>query len=312
MSIPEQWQGLPYYAISLFYRQRFGGKVYKIPVSVAESCPNREGIRGMETCVFCDQWGSAAFPEYREKELRSQIEQVQSRLLKRFNGDHYLVYFQAYTTTFSRASQLRHQFQVALSFPEVKGVVVGTRPDCLSKAVLELWKETCDQGHFVGVELGVQTFNDLQLKWMRRGHSVKKSIEAIQKIKSETPVDLGIHLIFGLPGETTEQIIQTAKLVNRLPIDNVKIHNLYVLEGTALAQQFQLGKFVPLERKDYLQRVVCFLEHLNPQIAVHRLAAVASRHDELVAPDWARSKMENYQMALDEFAAQGTFQGRLF
>ena len=266
----------------------------------------------MKTCVFCDQWGSAAFPEYREEELKQQIEQTRARLQRRFNGDTYLVYFQAYTTTFSRASNLREQFKVALAFPDVKGVVIGTRPDCISKAVLQLWRETREQGHFVGVELGVQTFSDLQLQWMQRGHSVQKSIDAIFKIKQETDVDLGIHLMFGLPGETQEQIVQTAQLINQLPIDNVKIHNLHVLRGTPLAEQFASGQFVPIERQEYLRRVVLFLEHLKPTIAVHRLVAVASRHDELVAPDWVKGKMENYQLAIDEFTKQESHQGKYF
>ncbi|MCC7403404.1 MAG: TIGR01212 family radical SAM protein [Bdellovibrionales bacterium] len=312
MSSWQQWQGLPYYAISCFYREAFGTRVYKIPVSLADSCPNREGIRGMQTCNFCDEWGSAAFPEFRAEDLATQIEQTRARIQRRFNGAAYLVYFQAYTTTFAKSSRLREQFQVALSYSDVKGVVVGTRPDCLSPAVLDLWQETLAQGHFVGIELGVQSLVERHLTWMRRGHSAAKAIEAIQRIKSRMPINLGIHLMFGLPGETDEEIIQTADQINQLPIDNVKLHNLHVIKGTPLADEFLRGDFVPIERDDYIRRVVLFLERLNPKIAVHRLTAVASRHEELLAPAWARSKMESYQMTLDEFARLGTFQGRLF
>lgn len=233
MSNPHDWQGLPYNAISCFYRKTFGQRVYKIPVSVAETCPNREGIRGMKTCIFCDQWGSAAFPEYREDSLRQQIEQTRERIRRRFNGNSFLVYFQSYTTTFGRASLLREQFAVSLSYPEIKGVVVGTRPDCLSSAMLDLWKDTTEAGHFVGVELGVQSFDDSQLEWMRRGHDTKKSIEAIFKIREKAPlVNLGIHLMFGLPGESDSSIVETAQRVNSLPLDNVKLHNLHVLKNT--------------------------------------------------------------------------------
>lgn len=313
MSNPDRWQGLPYNAISCFYRKTFGNRVYKIPVGVAETCPNREGIRGMKTCIFCDQWGSAAFPEYREATLRQQIEQARERVRLRFNGDTFLIYFQAYTTTFGRASQLSEQFSVSLSYPEVKGVVVGTRPDCLSPSVLDLWRETSENGTFVGVELGVQSFDNRQLEWMRRGHDSSKSLAAIEKIRTKAPkVNLGIHLMFGLPNETTEDILHTAKMVNSLPLDNVKLHNLHVLKGTPLAEQYQNGLFSPISREEYIRRVVLFLEHLNPETAVHRLAAVASRYEELVAPAWARSKMETYQMTLDEFTRQETFQGRAF
>lgn len=312
MSSYPEWQGLPYHAISCFYRERFGTRVYKIPVSFADSCPNREGIRGMQTCNFCDEWGSAAFPEFRAETLRTQIEETRSRILRRFRGDTFLVYFQSYTTTFAKASRLREQFQVALAFPDVKGVVVGTRPDCLSPAVLDLWTETCNAGNFVGVELGVQSLFDRHLQWMRRGHTVAKAVESIHRLKEQTPVNVGIHLMFGLPGETDEEIGQTAELVNQLPVDNVKLHNLHVIKGTPLADEYLRGEFVPITREDYLRRVVLFLERLSPRIAVHRLAAVASRHEELLAPAWARSKMETYQLTLDEFARRQTFQGRLY
>jgi radical SAM protein (TIGR01212 family) len=309
MSLAPQWQGLPYHAISQFYRHRFGGRVYKIPVSISETCPNREGLGGGKICIFCDQWGSAAFPEYSQEPLRRQIEETRTRLQRRFNGEMFLVYFQAYTTTFSRTSHLREQFKTAFSFPDVKGVVVGTRPDCISDAVLDLWNETTGSGRFVGVELGVQSFDEKQLVWMQRGHTGKRAIDSILRIKEKTQVDLGIHLIFGLPGETDDQVIATARLVNSLPINNVKIHNLHVLRNTPLEKIWNDGQFIPLSRESYIRRTILFLEHLRPELSVHRLAAVASRHDELVAPAWASSKMETYQMFLDEFRRQETFQG---
>ena len=310
MSYPSQWQGLPYHAISQFYRREFGGKVYKVPVSLAETCPNREGLAGGKVCIFCDQWGSAAFPEYRMNPLHQQISQTIERLKRRFNGDMFLVYFQAYTNTFGRSQRLREQFATAFTFPEVRGVVVGTRPDCISDGVLDLWNETKDSGHFVAVELGVQSFAEDQLQWMERGHTARKSIEAIIRIKKQTQVDLGIHLMFGLPGETDEQMVNTAKMVNQLPLDNVKLHNLHVLKNTPLEEKWRNGQFIPVEREDYVRRVVLFLAHLRPDIAVHRLAAVASRHDELISPHWASSKMETYQLVLDEFKFRETYQGK--
>ena len=308
----DSWQGLPYYPISLFYRNQFGQKVHKIPVSVIQSCPNREGLKGMKTCIFCDVWGSAAYPEHRSLELRGQIEKVRSRVRKRFNAHRFLVYFQAYTNTFARTSQLRNYFEVAKSFEDVVGMVVGTRPDCLSHGVLDLWDDY-SEGHFLAVELGVQSFDEDQLLWMRRGHTGQQSIKAIHRIKEHNPrIDLGIHLIFGLPGETREALVETAKMVSDLPIDNIKLHNLHVLKGTPLADQYLRGEFSPINREEYVKRVILFLQHLSPRIAVHRLAATASRHEELVAPDWAKSKMETYQIVLDEFANTSAYQGQYF
>lgn len=312
MKLPQDWQGLPYYPISLFYKNKFGRKVYKIPVSVADTCPNREGLKGMKTCVFCDVWGSAAYPEFRDEELREQIIMARDKLAPRFKAEDFLVYFQAYTTTFARVARLRRGFEVASEFDNVHGFVVGTRPDCLSESLFSLWNEYAKK-KFLAVELGVQSFDEEQLLWMRRGHTAQKSIWAIKRIKEKCPdVDLGIHLIFGNLGETDEQVIETAKLVSSLPVDNVKLHNMHVLKETPLEGMYHNKEFKPLERKEYTDRVILFLQHLDPNVAVHRVAAVASRHDELVAPIWTKSKMESYQFILDRFKEKQAYQGQKF
>jgi radical SAM protein (TIGR01212 family) len=299
-----------YYSISQFYKQRFGAKVYKIPVSTASTCPNREGVRGMKTCNFCDEWGSAAYPEVRHLNLKEQIEKTRERLRARVHADKFLVYFQAYTNTFQKVSGLREQFAVSRTYPDIIGAIVGTRPDCLSPAVFDLWNEVLPE-FYVGVELGVQTFDEDKLIWMRRGHSAEKSIEACHRIKDHCPqVDIGIHLMFGLPNETDADVIRTAKICNSLPIQNVKLHHLHVLHGTPLEQEFKQGLFTPLDLEAYVDRVVLFLQHLDPKIAVHRLSALSRRPEELVAPGWTTKKMEIYQKIINQFKYQKTCQGQ--
>lgn len=301
---------LPYYPISRYYRERFQSKVYKLSVSVAETCPNREGLKGMQTCNFCDQWGSAAYKQNLEKPLSQQIESVREILKRKRGAEKFLVYFQAYTTTFSKVSKLREQFELALSYPDVVGIVVGTRPDCISQAFLETCNEVA-QRSFMAVELGVQTFNDEILKWMRRGHTAQQSLRAIDVIAKNCPnVNLGLHFIFGNPGETNEEIIEAAKRVNDLPIHNVKLHHMHVLKDTPLAEDYAQGKFVPVEREVYFERCSLFLQNLRPDIAVHRLAAVSSRWDELVAPAWSSYKMETYQAMLEYMKVRGAYQGQ--
>lgn len=301
---------LPYYPISRYYRERFQTKVYKLSVSVAETCPNREGIKGMQTCNFCDQWGSAAYKQNLEKPLSEQIESVREVLKRKRGAEKFLVYFQAYTTTFSKVSKLRQQFELALSYPDVMGIVVGTRPDCISQAFLETCNEIAGRS-FMAVELGVQTFNDEILKWMRRGHTAQQSLRAIDVISKNCPdVNLGLHFIFGNPGETNEEIIEAAKRVNDLPIHNVKLHHMHVLKDTPLAEDYAQGKFVPVEREVYFERCCLFLQNLRPDIAVHRLAAVSSRWDELVAPAWSSYKMETYQAMLEYMNSRGAYQGQ--
>jgi len=303
------WLGLPYRPISEFYQQNLGGKVYKIPVSVVDDCPNRRGLRGMQTCVFCDVWGSAAKSESVTMELREQIEKYQKHILNKYKAEHFLVYFQAYTNTFTKTEALRANFEAALSYDFVKGMVVGTRPDCLSPAVMNLWQEFHDRS-FVAVELGVQTFDDTQLEFLRRGHTRAQSLKAIETIAKKTTVDLGIHLMFGNPGETDEQMIETAKICNDLPITNVKLHNLHVLKNTPLEKMYHQGEFIPIEREAYARRMTLFLEHLSPRIYIQRLAAFSSRWDECVAPQWTCDKMGTHQYLLDYLRERMSFQGK--
>lgn len=305
------WNGLPYNTIARFYQERFGEKIYKIPVTVVDDCPNRRGLKGMQTCVFCDVWGSAARSEAIEMDLKSQIQKFEELIARKYKAKSFLVYFQAYTNTFAKISDLRTNFETALSFPNVKGLVVGTRPDCLSPAVLNLWQEFHEKS-FVAVELGVQSFFDDQLEFMRRGHTAQQSLEAIQKISENTDVDLGIHLIFGQPGETDEQIVETARIVNDLPISNIKLHNLHVLKNTPLETLYHEGKFQPIDRETYARRVQLFIEHISPRFYLHRLAAFASRWEELVAPAWTSDKMGTHQYIIDYLRTQKTFQSRHF
>jgi radical SAM protein (TIGR01212 family) len=264
----------------------------------------------MQTCIFCDVHGSFAYPESQGDELRDQILKHREKVATRFNAARFLVYFQAYTTTFSQLAKLKAGFETALSFDDVAGIVVGTRPDTLSAGVLDFWKESAKKT-FVGIELGVQSFDDDQLIWMRRGHTAAQSIKGIDRVAA-AGLDVGVHLIFGWPTENEKQIIETARLCNSLPISNVKLHNLHVLKHTPLEELHAKGEFTPVDLDLYSERVALFLDHLDPRIAVHRLAALSSRWDELIAPEWVRHKMKSYQGVIDRVNARGSYQGRLF
>lgn len=305
-------QPTSYYPISRFYQERFGGKVYKISVAVAETCPNREGLKGMKTCTFCDQWGSAAYAENLVKPLSQQIEEVREVLRRKRGADRFLVYFQAYTTTFGKVSRLREQVELALSYSDVVGVVIGTRPDCVSQAFLDFVDEL-SQRTFVAVEMGVQSFDEKTLMWLSRGHSAEQAVQSIERIAAKAPsVNLGVHLIFGCPNESDEWLIKTAEVCNRLPVHNVKLHHLHVLRGTELENLYADGHFQPVEREEYFRRCGIFLRHLRPNMAVHRLAAFSPRADELIAPAWSAYKMETYQLMLDYLKENQIEQGQLY
>jgi uncharacterized protein len=306
------WNGLPYYSISDRYKSVFGAKVYKIPVAVVDDCPNRLGLKGMQTCSFCDVWGSAARSEAFDLSLTDQIHKYRAHIKARFKASRFLVYFQAYTNSFAKINDLDKNFKEALSCgDDISGFVIGTRPDCLSLSLFKLWQSYHEQ-KYVSVELGVQSFFDDELEFFRRGHKTAESLQAIKKIKELTTVDLGIHLIFGSPFETEERIIQSALICNDLPITNVKLHNLHVLKNTALETIYNKGEFAPISLETYSRRVQLFLEHLRPDIAIHRLSAFSSRPDELVAPQWTNHKMGTHQAIIDHLRKESSFQGRYY
>jgi uncharacterized protein len=306
-----QWSGQPFNPISLHYKKLFGRKVYKLPVSVAETCPNREGLKGMETCLFCDAWGSAAREEHQNLPLEVQIQNYKVYVQKKFKAQDFLVYFQAYTNTFTKLSTLRKNFEIALQAPDVKGFIIGTRPDCLSQGVFDLWNEY-NQKSYVAVEIGAQSFFNEHLEFMKRGHDRKSTLMALDQISKKTAVDLGIHLMIGWPNETESQIIESARICNDLPITNVKLHHVHVLKNTGLEKLFSEKKFFPLEQTQYAERLQLFLEYLSPRIHIHRLAAYSPRWDELIAPAWTANKMGTHQFLVDWLLQRQSFQGKNF
>ena len=302
------WGNLPYYPISHFYKEFFGERVYKVSVNVAGSCPVRGGD-GSRVCIFCDEWGSASFYANGQQQLTEQIDQGRARIKRRYKAERFLVYFQSYTNSFDRVSQLAARFETALSRPDVVGLVVGTRPDCLPQRLMPVLRKFTERT-WVMVELGAQSFFDPQLQFLRRGHDVACTIAGIHRLARETGVAVGLHLMFGLPGETDADVVATAHIINDLPVHNVKLHNLHVLTGTPLAELYARGDFEPISLEDYARRVVLFLRHLAPHIAVQRLAASANRWDELVAPAWTRQKMAPTQFIRDRMRLASAVQGQ--
>jgi radical SAM protein (TIGR01212 family) len=298
-----------YFPISRYYRERFGEKVYKVSVSIAESCPNRQPNGKLLPCVFCDEWGSAAYHVERDLPLEQQIRKNRDKIARRYKANKFLVYFQSYTNTFDRVSLLEERFETAMGQDGVCGLVVGTRPDCLPQRMMPLLRRVHDE-HYMLVELGVQSFFDHHLLFLQRGHDVRRVYDGIERLHGESGVDIGVHLIFGLPHESDAEIVRSAEIINRLPVSNIKLHNLHVLANTPLEILYRQGGFQPLELEEYARRVVLFLQHLSPRIAVQRLAAVASRWDELVAPAWTREKLRPTGFIESELRRLETFQGQ--
>jgi len=307
----EPFQGRRYFPISQYFRQRFGERVAKISVSIAETCPNRSPNSSMEACVFCDDWGSAAYHLEKDRELVDQIRHNKKLVSRRLKSKQFLVYFQSYTNTLDKINILQQRFETALSEEYVGGLVVGTRPDCLPERIFPLLNDMC-QKSYVLVEIGAQSFFNDQLEFLKRGHSAEKNIEAVLKLSQRTGVDIGVHLIFGMPDETPERLIETARIINQLPVSNVKLHNLHVLTNTTLAEMYHRNEFVPDELDVYADKVILFLRHLSPDVAVQRLAAIANRWDELIAPKWTGKKMGPLDFIESRMKEAGYLQGDLY
>ncbi len=299
------WKGQPYYPISQYYQKKFGEKVYKISVSTAESCPVRVKNK---ICIFCDEWGSAGSLLIENESLSQKIAFTRERIAKRYRADRFLVYFQPYTSTFSRIAVLEKQIETSLAADKVVGVVLGTRPDCIPKKLLPVLRKYNEQA-YISVELGVQSFQEQQLVFLKRGHTAEQSETAIKQLHEFAGVDVGIHLMMGLPDESLSQISDCAEKINGLPVTDVKLHNLHVLRNTPLESLYHQGLFVPDELEKYTEKVIHFLGHLKPTIPVQRLAAVSSRWEELVAPDWTKGRMQPVQYIINEMKRCRHFQG---
>lgn len=304
----KEWLNRPYYSIGDYYREKFGERVSKISVNVADTCPNRLGLKGMQTCTFCDVWGSAAYSDQREFTLDQQIENVRQKILGMTKYNKFLVYFQSYTNSFTAIRNLEAMYEEALKHDGVVGIVIGTRPDCISPALINLWKKFSEKT-YVSIELGAQTFYEDFLDFEKRGHTAQNTLDTIYKLKEVPTLDIGLHFIFGHPGETVEHVVEQAKFTANLPIQNVKFHNLHVLKKTKLEKFYEEGLFKPIELEDYSEKVSAFIEHLPQNIAVQRLSALSSRWDELIAPEWTRHKMTVFQSIIDYMHNRKAYQG---
>jgi uncharacterized protein len=285
-----------FYPYSEYLKSTFGARTYKVVVNSGMTCPTRDGTLGKKACAFCDIRGSSSFfgKIGRGKEVRDQLEERIPRIRERFGSQRFLAYFQSYTNTYSDSvTELRELYEAALSHPEVEGLCIGTRPDCLPGEVIDLLKELSERA-YVALELGVQSFEDQTLLWLDRGHDAQCSRDAIRLLRERAPkVHVGVHLILGSPTDSADVAERAAREVNASGAHGVKLHQLMVLERTELARRWREdGAFPVLSLEDYATKVGRFLEFLDPKIYVERLCATSSHPEECIAPEWSRLRWE--------------------
>jgi radical SAM protein (TIGR01212 family) len=299
--------GLPYYACSFFLQQRFGRRVQKVSVDAGFTCPNVDGTVATGGCTFCDNRSFSPSRRLPRVGIGGQIDQSIARMRLRYRKcSDFLAYFQPATNTYAPVERLRAVYVEALSHPQVVGLVIGTRPDCVPNDVLELLTEFA-QRKYLSVEYGMQTMHDRSLDWMNRGHHHDAMIDAVERSRGRG-FEIGAHAILGLPGESHDDMMATAHELARLGVDAVKIHNLYCVKNTPLADQVERGEVRLMERADYVRTLVDFIELLPPTMIVDRISGDAPP-DYFIGPTWCLDKPAVKTAVLAEFARRNTWQG---
>lgn len=295
-----------------YIKDKFGGRVQKISVNVGFTCPNRDGTKGTGGCIYCDN--NTFKPGYCEpdKSISNQILKGISFFEEKYPDMQYMAYFQSYTNTYAPVNDLRQMYLEALEHPKVIGLIVGTRPDCINREIIEMLKEI-NQTIPVTIEFGLESTNDETLKRINRCHTWQESVDAIN-LCNEYGIETGGHLILGLPGEDETTMLSHAGIISELPLKTLKLHQLQVTKNTVLAKQYRDNPSVVnlFTFETYLDLVIKFLEQLNPHLILERFVSTAPL-DKLIAPKW--NKMKNFEIVAKiekELKKRDTWQGKFY
>ncbi len=289
--------------------RRYGERVHKLAINAGMTCPNRDGTKGRGGCSFCN---NASFnpSARRAPPVAEQIEAGRRVLRKRTGALRYLAYFQAYTNTYADIARLSALYEEALAEPDVVGLSIGTRPDCVPDAVLELLAGYRSGGYEVWLELGLQSAFDATLERVNRGHGFAEYRRAVEAARSRG-LPVCTHLILGLPGEGRRQALESLERVLELGVEGLKLHPLHVVRGTLLANQWRRGEYRPLNFADYLALAADLIERTPPEVVFHRVTGTASE-DILLAPCWCSKKWAVLNGIEAELRTRRSGQGALF
>lgn len=303
----KSWNGKPYRSLDYMLRERFGEKVYKVTLNGGMSCPNRDGTLGTRGCIFCSEGGSGDFAADVSLSVTEQIESQIALLSAKRPIQKYIAYFQAYTNTYAPVEYLRKIFKEAMSHSGIVALSVGTRPDCLGEEVLDLLEEL-NRIKPVWIELGLQTIHEKTAQYIRRGYRLSCFDQAVENLRKRN-IEVIVHTILGLPGESREEILETMRYLNKKDIQGIKLQLLHVLKGTDLAYDYLAGRFHVYEREEYLALLIECLENLDPEIVIHRITGDGPK-DLLIAPLWASRKREVLNLLHHQMKEQNSYQGK--
>lgn len=308
--LPDPATNKRYNAQSTYLKKRFGGKVVKVSLNGGFTCPNIDGSKGTGGCIYCSAKGSGDFGGSPVLGIREQFDEMKKTLEKKWGSDVlYIPYFQANTNTYAPTERLRELFEEALSFDNAVGLAVSTRPDCISEETAD-YLEELSKRTYLTVELGLQTIHDGTAQLINRCHTYDDFLRGYELLQKKG-IDICVHIINGLPGETREMMLATAEELGRLRPQAVKIHLLHIIRGTVLADMFSRSEFRELDKEEYIGIVCDQLERLPQETVIERLTGDGDR-ETLIAPLWSRDKRSVLNGIDKELRRRDTVQGRLF
>ncbi|MBE6547363.1 MAG: TIGR01212 family radical SAM protein [Ruminococcaceae bacterium] len=278
-----------YYTYDYWLKKTFGGKCMKIPIDAGFTCPNIDGKCSVGGCIYCSQRGSGDFAPEAEMPVIEQFETVKKQLSSKWDTDKYIPYFQAHTNTYAPLSKIKEKIDPVMEMEGVVGLNIATRADCLEDDVVSYLSELAERT-LLTVELGLQTVHDRTANLINRGHTYADFLEGYSKLrKASNNINICVHLIFGLPGEGREDMLESVRELSKLKPDQVKIHLLHVLKNTKLADMYLRGEYIPMEMEEYVETVSQALTYLPPNTVIGRLTGDGMQSD-LLSPDWSRKK----------------------
>lgn len=291
--------------------KKFGHKVYKLPVNLPGSCPNRDGTLGLGGCIFCDEKGAGFDALPNTIPVKEQLQRNREYFRQRFNADKFIAYFQAFTNTYLPLDRFTANIKSAAAENDIVGISVSTRPDCINEDYLDvLSKIQAEKDLDINIELGLQTSNYHTLKTINRGHTLAEFIDAVQRIH-QRKFEICTHLILNFPWDNIHDVIENAKILSALRVHYVKLHSLYIVRGTKIGDMYEQGEFKIITLEEYVKRVITFLEYLDPNIVIQRLVGKGPQNEVLFCnwdSSWWKIKTE-LERLMEE---KNTWQGKKF
>lgn len=299
----------PYRDLNSYFRSLFGCRVHKVTVDAGLDCPNRDGSISIGGCIYCNAKGSGTGAHGQGISITQQIERSKARIRRRFKTNKLMAYFQSFSNTYAPVERLKALYDEALAIEEVVGLAIGTRPDCVDPPVLDLL-EGYAKKHLIWIEYGLQSAHDHTLVRINRGHDVASFKQAVSLTRNRN-ISICAHVILGLPGESRQEMLETADAIAVMGIDGIKIHLLYVVRGTPLETLYRAGSYRCLGQREYAELVCDFIERLPETTIIQRLTGDPHPR-ELVAPAWSLQKRETMDLIHARFKEKNTWQGRAF